>query len=88
VIVGHSNTDVDTKSARRAGRRDVLHLAVVLILVAAIAGLALDNRQEVSVGWIVGDATMPLYQLFVATFVVGILAGWVLRFRHHHHSSH
>ncbi|HUR03762.1 MAG TPA: LapA family protein [Nonomuraea sp.] len=86
MIVGHSKSDVDAKSARQAGRRDIVHIVVALALVAAIAALALDNRQEVTVSWLFGDATMPLYQLFVGTFAVGVVVGFLLRMRRHHNS--
>jgi len=88
VILTHNSTPTDAKAARRAGRRDILHVLVVIALIAVVAGLALDNRQDVSVGWLAGDTTMPLYQLFVATFVLGILAGFLLRARRRHHRSH
>lgn len=64
-----------------------MHAFIVLALVAGIAALALDNRQDVQVGWVLGDATMPLYQLFVATFMVGILAGLIARARRQHRRS-
>lgn len=82
-----TRSDADTTSARRAGRKDVLHALVVLVLVGGIAALALDNRQDVQVGWVLGETTMPLYQLFVATFVLGIVAGLVARSRRHHRRS-
>lgn len=62
-----------------------MRAVAVLALIAFIAALAVDNRQEVSVGWLIGDTEMPLYQVFVATFVVGILAGVIARHRRKHH---
>ena len=83
--MGHS-TEADTRSARRAGRRQMLHIVVAVALIAGIAALAVDNREDVTVSWLVDDATMPLYQLFVGTFVVGIVVGFLLNARRHHNS--
>ena len=85
MIVGHSKSDADTQPARR-GAGDILHIVVVVALVAGIVALAVDNRQEVTVGWVFGDGSLPLYLLFVGTFVVGILVGFLLNARRHHRS--
>lgn len=68
--------------ARWAGRVDAVRVLVVLALIGLVVALAVDNRQEVPVGWLFGDGDLPMYQMFVATFVVGIVTGLVIRSRH------
>ncbi len=59
------------------GRRQVLHLVVLAVLVVLTLALVLDNRQEVTVGWVVGEADAPLALALVVTFVLGLAVGWL-----------
>lgn len=78
-MFGREPSTSTTRSARRAGQRDAIRAVAVVALIAVVALLAVDNRQKVSVGWLVGDGDVPLYQLFVATFLLGIGVGFIAR---------
>ena len=54
---------------------------LVLVLVVAFA---VDNRDNVRIGWVVGDGSAPLVLVLLATAVVGALMGWLLLHRPHH----
>ncbi len=41
-------------------RRQTFRLATIAVIVAAAAALAIDNRQEVTLGYVVGEREAPL----------------------------
>ncbi len=55
-------------------RRQTIRLVSIGVLAAAFAGVALDNRQDVTVGWLFDEAQIPLIVALLASFV----AGWVI----------
>lgn len=65
----------------RVRRRQTVRLTVLGVLAAMFAGVALDNTQDVSVGWVLGDASVPLIVAMLGSFVVGAILG-VLGRRH------
>jgi uncharacterized integral membrane protein len=52
----------------------------IVLLGAAIAVIA-DNRQDTSVGYVVGDIRAPLIVVLLIAGVVGALIGWLLLHR-------
>ena len=74
-----------TSATHRAGAS--LRLALGLVLVAAIVAFAFDNRDNVRIGWVVGDADAPLVLVLLATAVVGAIVGWLLVHRPSHHGQ-
>jgi len=54
------------------------------LLLLAIVGFAVDNGDEVRIGWVVGDGSAPLVLVLLVTAVVGALVGWLLLHRPHH----
>lgn len=81
------HSDVDdrtvTDQARDVGRG--LRLFVVAALVAAIIVVALDNRDDVRLGYVFGDAQAPVWIALVAAGMVGVVIGWLLKHRSHRH---
>ena len=77
------HSDVDDRSvtdqARDVGRG--LRLLVVAALVAAIVVVALDNRDDVRLGYVFGDAEAPVWIALVAAGIVGVMIGWLLEHR-------
>jgi len=70
----------------RAGT--TLRIVVGLVLLAAIVAFAVDNRDQVRVGWIVGDGQAPLVLVLLATALVGAVMGWLLLHRPARHRHH
>ena len=69
--------------ARDVGRG--LRLVVAAALVAAIVIVALDNRDDVRLGYVLGDAEAPVWIVLVAAGIAGVLIGWLLKHRSHRH---
>jgi uncharacterized integral membrane protein len=69
--------------ARDVGRG--LRLLVAAALVAAIVVVAFDNRNDVRLGYVFGDAQAPVWIVLVAAGVVGVLIGWLLKHRSYRH---
>lgn len=62
-------------ATRGLGQR--LHLIAMAVLVAFIAALAIDNRQDVDIGWVAGDSSAPLALALVVAFLLGLGVGWL-----------
>ena len=54
-----------------------LRLIALAVLVAITAALALDNRHDVTIGWVVGDSTAPLALALAVVFLLGLAVGWI-----------
>ena len=61
-----------------------LRLVLGLVLLAAVVAFAVDNRDDVRVGWVVGDSQAPLALVMLLTAVAGAVIGWLLLHRPHH----
>jgi uncharacterized integral membrane protein len=78
--------DVDTASGA-VHRRDlarIVQLAVVVALIIAFVAVALDNRDEVRVGYAIGDAHAPVWMVIALSALGGFVIGWLLRVRSRH----
>ncbi|MEO7369343.1 MAG: LapA family protein [Ilumatobacteraceae bacterium] len=60
--------------------RWILIAAIVVILVV----VAMDNRDNVRIGYAVGDAEAPIWIVMIAAAVGGIVIGWLVRHRPRH----
>ena len=61
-------------------RRDVgrtLRLIVLAAFVAIAVALAIDNRDDVDIGWVIGESTAPLALALAVAFVLGLGVGWL-----------
>lgn len=56
-------------------RRQTLRVVTLLVLAGAFAAVALDNTQDVVIGWVLDEATVPLILALLASFVVGAIIG-------------
>ena len=57
------------------------------LLIAAVVALVVDNRHEVRLGWVFGDADAPLWAVLFVTAFAGALIGWLLVHRPHRRPS-
>lgn len=79
-----SSTDtVPSTVERRIRRAQTVRIAALLAVLAILALLVLDNRDEVSAGWIVGDGALPLYVLILVSWGVGVATGLLAAWRRH-----
>jgi uncharacterized integral membrane protein len=65
--------------ARRMGSRAKLYASLVLLaaLVLVIVLLALDNRNDARLSWVVGNTEAPVVWIVLVAAIVGWLAGIV-----------
>jgi uncharacterized integral membrane protein len=65
-------------------RRDAMQIArfvIVAAIVAALIVVAMDNRDDVRIGYAVGDANAPIWIVLVAAAIAGVFVGWLMRRR-------
>lgn len=78
-----NDRDVDDISAavhRRDARRAVRLIAILLILGALVA-VAVDNREDVRIGYVFGDASGPIWLVITFAALAGVIIGWLLAHR-------
>ena len=78
------STEVHEAHASRDHGR-VVRLVLAAVLVAAVIAVAIDNREEVEVGYVVGEVRAPVWIILVAAGVAGVLIGWLIKHRPRHH---
>ena len=78
---------VDDRSVSDQARdvRRGLRIVVAAVLIAAIVVVALDNKDDVRLGYVFGDAQAPVWVALAAAGVVGVLIGSLLKHRSHRH---
>jgi uncharacterized integral membrane protein len=65
-------------------RRDaarMMRFVLIALIAVAIVLVALDNRDDVRVGYVFGDATGPTWIVIVAAAIGGIVIGWLIKHR-------
>ena len=55
------------------------------VVLAALIAVGIDNRHEVRVGWVFGDADAQLWFVVESAAVAGALIGSLITHRPHHH---
>ena len=68
-------------------RHDAMQLIRWVLIAAIVVGLilvAMDNRDDVRVGYAVGDAEAPIWIVIIAAAVAGVFIGWLVRHRPRH----
>ena len=67
--------------APKPERREQARLIGAVVAVGVIAALAFDNRHEVKIGYVLGDAHVRLIWLLLITAILGAVAGRLARWR-------
>ena len=75
---------VTTGHRSSAGQVHWGRIAVAIVLLALIAALAIDNRDDTRIGYVFGDVNAPLFVLLIVAAVIGAIIGWLLLHRPHH----
>lgn len=76
-----------SEHASAVHRRDVAQLIRWLFIAAIVVALllvAMDNRDDVRVGYAVGDTQAPIWIVIVIAAVAGMFIGWLIRHRPRH----
>jgi uncharacterized integral membrane protein len=80
-------SDEVSEHAAAVHRRDVAHIIrwiFILLILAALIAVGMDNRDDVRVGYAVGDANAPIWIVIVASAIGGMIIGWLIRHRPRH----
>ena len=75
--------NIDAHVEESTHRRHTPRLVAVGVLVAIVAALAVDNRQRVTISYLVGDADAPLFLALVTAVALGWLVGWLTSILQH-----
>lgn len=71
----------DDQTTSGSGNRDLLRHLPAAVLVLILVAFAIDNRRDVTVGFVFADEKVPLVLVLLATAIVGALVGALLRRR-------
>jgi len=78
--------DVDEYTAR-VHRRDawrLIRFVAIAAVVVVVVAIAVDNRDDVRLGYVFGETSAPLWLVLVAAVAVGVVLGWLVRLRRRH----
>jgi uncharacterized integral membrane protein len=68
-------------AVHRHDAAQVLRWLFIAAIVAALIVVGMDNRDNVRVGYGVGDAEAPIWIVVIAAAVGGMIIGWLVRHR-------
>ena len=68
-------------AVHRRDAANAFRLVVIIVAIAALVAIGMDNRHEARIGYVVGDTSAPVWVVVVAAAVVGMVIGWLLRHR-------
>jgi uncharacterized integral membrane protein len=70
--------------AQRTENRDVVRIVAAVVLVIVLLALVIDNTRKVKIGYVFGDARLPLVVLVLISAALGALVSWLLTRRRSH----
>ncbi len=70
--------------ARDLDNREIARLVVTGVLAIVLVGLVVDNTRKVKIGYVFGDAQMPLIVLLLITAALGAAVAQLVAWRRHH----
>lgn len=73
----------DHRSSTSVDLSRVVRFALVAVILAGLVLVAVDNREDVRVGYIVGDTRAPIWIVLVLAAVGGVMIGWLVKHRPH-----
>jgi uncharacterized integral membrane protein len=76
------NEPLSTPPGSKPDRKEQARLVGAVLLVIVIAALAFDNRRDVRIGYVIGDAQVRLVYLLLITAALGAVAARLARRRH------
>jgi uncharacterized integral membrane protein len=84
-----NDRDDTTQHAAAVHRRDaaqVVRLVLIAAIIVALVLVGLDNRDDVRLGYAVGDAQAPIWIVIILAAVAGMVIGWLIRHRPRHNT--
>ena len=80
---GHMSDDRRSSTTVDLGR--IVRFVLVAAIIAVLVLVAVDNREDVRVGYVVGDREAPIWIVLALAAVGGVLIGWLISHRPHRH---
>lgn len=77
-------SDDVAEHASAVHRRDVAKLIrwiLIAAIVVVVVLVAMDNRDDVPVGYVIGDVQAPMWIVIVLAAIAGMFIGWLIRHR-------
>ena len=59
----------------------ITRVVVLAAIAVALVVVAFDNRDDVRIGYAFGSMEAPIWVVLLVAMAVGLLIGWLLRFR-------
>jgi uncharacterized integral membrane protein len=84
-----NDRDVIDQHAGAVHRRDAAQVVRLVLVAAIIIGLVIigmDNRDDVRLGYAVGDAQAPVWIVIILAALAGMIIGWLIRHRPRHNA--
>lgn len=80
-----NDRDVEEISAavHRRDTRRIVRLVAIVLIAGALVAVALDNREDVRIGYVFGDASGPIWLVITLAGLAGVVIGWLLAHRSH-----
>lgn len=79
-----SDRDEVAEQSGAVHRRDVgrlIHLLLIAAIIVILVVVALDNREDARLGYVVGERLAPTWIVIVAAAAAGVVMGWLVRHR-------
>ena len=73
-----------TGAVHRRDAMQVIRWVFIAAIVVALVLVAMDNQNDVRVGYAIGDAEAPIWIVIIAAAVAGVFIGWLIRHRPRH----
>ncbi len=78
--MSNDTNDINTRNSIR-GVGHLVRLVIALALVVALVVVALDNTDDVRVGYAIGDASAPIWIVILIAAVAGAIISALIRLR-------
>lgn len=73
----------DVSRTRSIPPSQIVRVVVIALLVIALVAFAIDNAQDVEVGWVFGSGQLALWVVITVSALAGALIGYFAGRRHH-----
>jgi len=81
----HDEVEQNRGAVHRRDIAAIIRLVVAVVIIGAFIALALDNRDDVPVGYVIDEALAPGWLVIVLSALGGMVIGWLLRLRSRSH---
>jgi uncharacterized integral membrane protein len=77
----HDDVKEISSAVHRRDARRLFRLIAIGLIIVAIVAVAADNRDDVRIGYVFGDASGPIWMVIAIAAVAGLVIGWLIAHR-------